>query len=75
MLLLRMIAVIFRLSGCDVLTPWRSPLLRWRLETYGVRGAGGRLLHADQITPLDFLRFLLTHRRALARFLRWAASL
>ncbi|PIQ83490.1 MAG: hypothetical protein COV75_07265 [Candidatus Omnitrophica bacterium CG11_big_fil_rev_8_21_14_0_20_63_9] len=75
MVLFRMLRVALRLGGLNLLTPWRSPLLRWRLETYGVRDAGGRLLHADQITPLDFLRFLLTHRGALARFLRWAATL
>lgn len=74
-MLFRMLVVMFRLSGRNILTPWRSPLLRWRLETYGVRDTGGRLLHADEITPLDFLRFLTGHRGALVHFLRWAASL
>lgn len=75
MLLLRMMAVIFRLSGRDFLTPWRSPLLRWRVETYGLRDAHGRCLHADQITPSMFCRFVTTHLAPIVRFLRWAACL
>ena len=72
---LRMVLVAVRLAGPDWLTPWRSPLLRWRMETYGLQGADGRLLHAAEITPNLFCRFLLVHHQALRRFLRWAASL
>ncbi len=72
---LRMIRVAWRLAGWNVLAPWRSPLVRWRVETYGILDDQGRLLHAAQITPVRFLRFSLAHRRALLRFLRWAASL
>jgi len=75
MLWLRMAWVAMRLAGPDVLTPWRSPVLRWRMETYGICDANGQLLHADQITPSRFFQFLLTHRSALLCFLRWAASL
>ena len=71
----RMLRVIARLLGPYFLAPWRSPLLRWRMETYGALDERGRLLHADEITPSRFLRFLLTHHAALRRFLRWAASL
>jgi hypothetical protein len=71
----RVVRTIFRLTGPFLLTPWRSPLLRWRMETYGALDERGRLLHADQITPARFCQFLLRHRGALARFLRWAASL
>ena len=67
--------VAFRLAWPDVLTPWRSPLLRWRMETYGVQDAHGRLLHAEAISPRRFFQFMLRHRRALLRFLRWAACL
>lgn len=47
------------------LTPWRSPYLRWRIETYwGVP--------AETIGFAGFWRFLLTHRVDMWRFLRWA---
>ncbi|MBI2496144.1 MAG: hypothetical protein HYY90_06500 [Candidatus Omnitrophica bacterium] len=70
-----MVSVAWRLTWPYVLAPWRSPLLRWRVETYGMLDEHGRLLHADAITPGHFLTFTLRHLRALARFLRWAASL
>ena len=75
MLWLRMFLIALRLAWPYLLTPWRSPLLRWRLETYGVRDAHGRFLHAEEITPSRFLRFAVRERRALCQFLRWAASL
>lgn len=70
-----MIRVALRLVWPYLLAPWRSPLLRWRMETYGVLDEQGRLLHADDITSTQFLRFTCTHRAALWRFLRWAARL
>ena len=75
MLWFRMILVALRLAWPDVLTPWRSPLLRWRIETYGLCDERGRLLHADDVTARHFLNFTLQHRLALLRFLRWAALL
>ncbi len=75
MSLLRMILVAWRLAWPDVCTPWRSPLLRWRMETYGALDEQGHLLHADAITPRRFFRFLFAHRIVLRRFLRWAATL
>ena len=71
----RMIAVALRLSWPHLLTPWRSPLLRWRIETYGLHDEQGRLLHAEEITPARFLRFTLSQRTALLAFLRWASQL
>ncbi len=71
---LRMIAIALRLAWPYWLTPWRSPVLRWRMETYGVRDERGRLLHAAEITPARFLQFVVTHRQALWAFLRWAAQ-
>ena len=71
----RMLHVILRLAGSNLFTPWRSPLIRWRMETYGIRGADGHLLHAEEITPGQFFRFILQHRIPLVRFLRWAAVL
>ena len=75
MLWFRMFRIALRLAWPYVLTPWRSPLLRWRMETYGIVDTQGHLLHANEITPGRFFRFALHHRSALARFLRWAASL
>jgi len=75
MLLFRMMLVACRLAWPHLLTPWRSPLLRWRVATYGLLDAHGRALHADDVTPGRMLRFTLRHRAALLRFLRWAASL
>ncbi|HEX9779909.1 MAG TPA: hypothetical protein VGB20_01695 [bacterium] len=72
---IRAVAIALRLAWPHWLMPWRSPLLRWRLETYGIADASGRLLHADEIAPGDFFRFLRLRSRAVWRFLRWAASL
>ena len=71
----RMFLVALRLSWPYLLTPWRSPLLRWRMETYGVTDERGRLLHAEELSVSRMLRFSLRHRRELLRFLRWAARL
>ncbi len=47
------------------LRPWRSPYLRWRIETYsGMR--------ADTMSSGDVLRFLWKHKSDLIRFLGWA---
>jgi hypothetical protein len=47
------------------LTPWRSPYLRWRIETYWG-------IDASRIGFSQFWRFSWTHRAELLRFLRWA---
>ena len=70
-----MLFVAFRLAWPYLLMPWRSPLLRWRIETYGLLDARGRPLHADELGPSDVWRFAVRRRAALVRFLRWAASL
>lgn len=46
------------------LSPWRSPYLRWRMETYWG-------IPADTIGFGGFWRFLWEHRRDLTRFLAW----
>jgi hypothetical protein len=46
------------------LTPWKSPYLRWRIETYSG-------MAAEQITFRDFMGFLWKERRNLIRYLRW----
>ena len=71
----RMARALCRVVWPDVFTPCRSPLLRWRMETYGVTDARGRLLHAEDLTPLRMLYFGLLRRSELVRFLRWAACL
>ena len=50
------------------LTPWRSPYLRWRMETYtGVK--------MKDIGFLEFWEFMWKERRELARFLKWTAEM
>jgi hypothetical protein len=60
-----MLGVLWRLSKGYRLCPWRSPYLRWRIETYSG-------LHAEHIGARDFWRFAWTNRRELMRFLAWA---
>jgi len=60
--------MMWRLSRGYRLRPWRSPYLRWRIETYWG-------LQADRITFGQFWRFVWTQRRELARYLRWAEKM
>ena len=48
------------------LTPWRSPYLLWRIETYWG-------LHAEAITAREFWKFTWERRAELWRFLKWAS--
>lgn len=50
------------------LRPWRSPYLRWRIETYW----GWR---AETIGFREFWAFLWQHRTEMLRFLRWAGRM
>lgn len=50
------------------LAPWRSPYLRWRIETYSGKRAG-------ELTAGGVLAFLWATRWELASFLRWTAAL
>ncbi len=50
------------------LSPWRSPYLKWRIETYSG-------LHADSIDFKSFWRFMFSERRELVRFLKWAGRM
>jgi len=50
------------------LRPWRSPYLRWRMETFfGV--------HAESVSRSEFLSLLWKERRRLRAFLRWAEEM
>ncbi len=60
-----MLRAAWRFSRGYRFRPWRSPYLRWRIETYSG-------LHADRITFRDFWKFVWTERKDLLRYLRWA---
>jgi hypothetical protein len=49
------------------LRPWRSPYLRWRLETF----LGGE---AAQMNARGFFRLLWRERERLRRFLDWVGE-
>lgn len=48
--------------------PWRSPYLRWRIET----DSG---LPAESIGAVEFWRFLWRERRRLATYLEWTVRM
>jgi hypothetical protein len=50
------------------LRPWRSPYLRWRVETYSG-------MHAETISAGAMLRFLWAEKRQFLRFLRWTEEM
>ena len=50
------------------LTPWRSPYLRWRIETYWG-------LDAEKLGFEEFWRFVWEHRGKLWRFMGWAGRM
>jgi len=50
------------------LTPWRSPYLLWRIETYG----GVKM---TQIGFLEFWQFMWRERHHLWRFMQWTAEM
>ena len=60
-----MIGVLWRLARGYRLRPWRSPYLRWRIETY-------QGVHADAIGFREFWRFVWQRRRDLLRYAEWA---
>jgi hypothetical protein len=50
------------------LAPWRSPYLRWRIETYSG-------LKMEEVGFFQFWVFLWRERHELARFLQWTATM
>ena len=50
------------------LAPWRSPYLRWRIETY----TG---LKMDKIGFFAFWGFVWKERKELIRFMHWTAQM
>jgi len=61
-----MLPVAWRMARGYRLRPWRSPYLRWRIETYSG-------IQADRIDFRTFWRFVWRRRRDLIRYLRWAS--
>jgi hypothetical protein len=60
-----MLRIAWRLTKGYRLTPWRSPYILWRVETYSG-------MHADRIRPLELIQFAWRERCDLLRYLRWA---
>lgn len=63
-----MLRLIWEMTRGYRLRPWRSPYLRWRVETYSG-------IHADSITCAGFWKFAWVERRELWRYLRWAGGM
>lgn len=61
-----MLRLLWKLGRGYHFSPWRSPYLRWRIETYWG-------LPAESIGFGDFWRFVWRQRRELWRYLRWAS--
>jgi hypothetical protein len=61
-----MLRILWRLTRGYRLRPWRSPYLRWRIETYWG-------WHAENITFKQFWSFAWKQRGDLLRYLKWAA--
>ena len=60
-----MFRLVWRLTRGYRLRPWRSPYLRWRIETYSGTPAAS-------IDFGSFWRFVWREWRDLVRYLRWA---
>ena len=63
-----MLRTLWRLTRGYRLRPWRSPYLRWRMETYWG-------LHAGEITFGQFWGLMWRQRREMLRYLRWAGRM
>jgi hypothetical protein len=50
------------------LQPWRSPYLRWRIETYSG-------ISAESLDFRSFFGFLWTRRTSMLRYLRWSVRM
>jgi len=63
-------AVRFWWSGCAGyrLTPWRSPYLRWRVETFTGKPAGSLKFG-------DFVALFASERGQMGHYLRWLGEL
>jgi hypothetical protein len=64
----QVIRFLWRATRGYRLRPWRSPYVRWRMETYWGTPA-------SSIGFGDFVRFGWEHRSEMLRFLRWAGRM
>jgi hypothetical protein len=62
------IQFLWRATRGHRLRPWRSPYLRWRLETY----SGKR---AETVKLKDFWALMWGEKRQALRFLRWLGEM
>jgi hypothetical protein len=60
-----MLGLLWQLSRGHRLRPWRSPYLRWRIETYWG-------IPADSLDFATFWKFVWDRRTELFRYLKWA---
>ncbi len=65
---LEMLRFAWHASRGHRLRPWRSPYLRWRIETYSGRDA-------ETVDAKAFRQFVWRERRRLWRYLRWVAAM
>ena len=63
-----MLRFFWRATAGSRMRPWRSPYLRWRMETYTGKAAGS-------ITVRDFVHLALSERRQVGRFSRWMGEM
>jgi hypothetical protein len=63
--MVRMLAYYWKVSRGYRLRPWKSPYLRWRMETFFGP-------EAEPAGPSPFLFLLWRERRRLREFLAWA---
>lgn len=59
-----MIRFLWRATRGYRLTPWRSPYLQWRIETYSG-------IPQQSVTLAVFWKFVWSERRSLVRYLSW----
>jgi hypothetical protein len=60
-----MLAVVWKLTKGYRLRPWRSPYLKWRMETY----TG---IHSEKIGFSEFWSLAWRNRKDFIRYLHWA---
>ena len=64
----QILRVLWHATRGHRLAPWRSPYLRWRIETYcGVK--------MSQVGFLEFWGFMWRERSELLRYLKWTAQM
>jgi hypothetical protein len=58
----------WKASAGDRLRPWRSPYLRWRLETYTGKPAA-------TLVAWDFFQLAWAERQQMPHFFRWVRQM